>query len=947
MQRLVVWSNIGKWLRLIARLAPLKPMPYGFSNMTNYRETGFSLIDTLLGASTNCLAKIIGEDDPLLAHLPWWNSEKRSAASGEISPERTAQFFATCFELLNLVEETVASHIRSQRRSEQGLVALRGLWAEALKEGFSQLGDAPDAEAQILEKLRDATVEPVLTAHPTEAKRPTVRERHRELYNALSALARSGPGTQEATRATKKLHLALETLWFTGELHTTRPTIDSELRNIIFYLREVFPAALADGDRALDEAWTALGYDPEALYRERAFPILSYGTWVGGDRDGHPLVTPEVTTQTFATLASHARELYRRGIHKAAKQLPLSPPFATLPAALAERRDALATEFPESAPALIERNRDEPWRQLLYLIREKNDHLPNDRGYPTAAALHDDIVLIETALADAGITMAARQCIRPLRRTIDTFGYHLAKLDIRQNSAMHDRALAEILTAVGRAADADSYAAMNPDARAEFLLAELRSEAPLLAPASLKHFAIHFAAVGEATSTVLGALHAVAKQIETCGCEGLNSLIVSMSRHAADLLLVHLLAREAGLATYREGYWCSPLPVCPLFEQFGDLEAAAAIMDTYLATTPAKLSHKRSARGRTLAPVMVGYSDSNKDAGILASAYALQKSELETTATGVKHGVGIEFFHGRGGTVSRGAGPTKWFLRSLPAGSVSPSLRLTEQGESIPHKYANPESARHHLESLLAGTFLASTRDAEIPPSQTTALTTDLLKQLATLGRQGYRTLLDAPGFIEFYRHATPIDALEHGTFGSRPSRRTGTNSLDDLRAIPWVFSWTQSRFYLPGWFGTGKALQTLASDSATFTKLHDLIASGNAPTLNYLFNNIETNMVSASTELMHAYAELVPDTALRDRFMSLVLTDFDQTKTHLAELLGGSFDTRRPRMGHTLQMRADLLHRLHLQQVDLLRSWRAGDEVLDTLLLNINAVASGLRTTG
>ncbi len=924
-------------------LAPAGAQPYGFPPMPDYHATGFSLIDTLLGTSTRCLAKIIGEDDPLLAHLPWWSAETPPSSAGDISPERTAQFFATCFELLNLVEETVASHIRRKRRSEKGLVALRGLWAEALKEAFSQLGDSPDAEAQILEKLRDATVEPVLTAHPTEAKRPTVRERHRELYNALSALARSGEGTQEATRATKKLYLALETLWFTGELHTTRPTIDSELRNIVFYLREVFPTALADGDRALDEAWTALGRDPEALYRERAFPILRYGTWVGGDRDGHPFVTPEVTTETFATLASHARELYRRGIHTAAKQLPLSSPFATLPPALVERRDVLAAEFPESAPALLERNRDEPWRQLLYLIREKNDHLPADRGYPTAAALREDIVLVEDALADAGITMAARQCLRPLRRTLDTFGYHLAKLDIRQNSAMHDRALAEILTAAGRGDDAEKFESFSVEERIEFLLAELRSETPLLASESSQDFA----AVGEASSTVLGALRAVAQQIESSGTEGLGSLIVSMSRHAADLLLVHLLAREAGLATYKEGYWCSPLPVCPLFEQFGDLDAAAEIMDTYLATTPAKLSHKINSRGRILAPVMVGYSDSNKDAGILASAYALHKSELETTATGVKHGVGIEFFHGRGGTVSRGAGPTKWFLRSLPVGSVSPSLRLTEQGESIPHKYANPESARHHLESLLAGTFLASTKAAEVPPSKTTAATTDLLCQLATLGREGYRTLLDAPGFIEFYRQVTPIDALEHGTFGSRPSRRTGTNTLDDLRAIPWVFSWTQSRFYLPGWFGTGSALKALASDTSTFDQLRDLIASGDAPVLNYLFNNIETNTVSASTELMHAYAGLVTDDALRDRFMTLVLTDFEDTKTYLSDLLGGSFEQRRPRMGHTLQMRADLLHRLHLQQVDLLKSWRSGEDALDTLLLNINAVASGLRTTG
>jgi phosphoenolpyruvate carboxylase len=347
---------------------------------------------------------------------------------------------------------------------------------------------------------------------------------------------------------------------------------------------------------------------------------------------------------------------------------------------------------------------------------------------------------------------------------------------------------------------------------------------------------------------------------------------------------------------------------------------------------------------------MVGYSDSNKDAGILASQWALHRAQAQLAAVGGDLGMDIRFFHGRGGTVSRGAGPTHRFLDALPHGSLHGDIRLTEQGETIAQKFANPATAAYHLELLLAG--VAGTTCIHRRSAGLARPLAPIVEKLAASSRGAYRSLLEADGFLSFHRQATPIDALEHSRIGSRPSRRTGQTSLADLRAIPWVFSWNQARFYVPGWFGAGSALAALSED-----ELSRLGAGLRGwPFLHYVFTNIESSLASSDREIMGAYSALVEDAAIRERLLGQILREWELTRDMLDRLRGGPMAARRPRMWKTLHLRTEALHVLHLQQIVLLRQWRAlravDDEnaasaMLPELLLSINAIASGLRTTG
>ncbi len=395
------------------------------------------------------------------------------------------------------------------------------------------------------------------------------------------------------------------------------------------------------------------------------------------------------------------------------------------------------------------------------------------------------------------------------------------------------------------------------------------------------------------------------------------------------------------------------LPVVPLFETEADLRGGADILREFLQHPLTQRSLKLQAQDSTpTQQVMVGYSDSNKDSGILASQWALHLGQRQMSAVGDELGVRIRFFHGRGGTISRGAGPTHRFLEALPVGSLSGDVRLTEQGETIAQKFANQNTATYNLELLLAGTTgvtlggkKGDSREHEMEP---------IADQLAIWSRDAYKKLLHTEGFIEFFQGATPIDALEHARIGSRPARRTGKRSVEDLRAIPWVFSWNQSRFYLPGWYGIGSALRRLSNeDTLAFEQLTGDVR--NWPFMRYVLTNVETTLASADLELMSAYAELVEDRAVRARFMDEISAEWHRSREMLARIFGQSFETRRPRMNETLELRARALKLLHHQQIALLRQWRElrkndeaqAEAMLPQLLLSINAIASGLRTTG
>jgi phosphoenolpyruvate carboxylase len=905
------------------------------------RIEGFGLIDERLSYLLGCLEDALASagETELLPFMPW---SGKAPKPGTLPPEGLPKLYSIGFQLLNMIEERVAAEIRREREKAIGAESIRGLWPQALRD-LQAIGLGPE---EILAVLSDVHVEPVLTAHPTEAKRESVRARQRALYEELVRNEYPKYTDREKRRIRERVVTTLETLWLTAEIHLVRPDISSELRNAVHYLRDLFPTAINRLDLHFTEAWRDAGLPLNLLRSAGNIPRLTFGSWIGGDRDGHPLVTPTVTEYSLGELRTAALQLLEKELRNLASQLTVSRQLTEVPEELQERIDELTFVISNEKDVkdILDRQSEEPWRQLANLMATLiGEQIGGKEGYENPAQLTADLDLISRTLSTSGCRLLEEQAIRPLRHKIEMFGFHLATLDVRQNSEFHDQAIAEILTAAG-VEDGGDFPKWPEEKRLEFLNAELQSSRPFLHDG---------ARIGEYADNVLDTYRVLVRHWNRSGTAGLGSLIVSMTRQLSDLLAVYLLAREAGLMSHSADGMACPLPVVPLFETMDDLHNSPGILGAFL-------DHPLTARSIASLPkpeqqVMLGYSDSNKDCGILAAQVALQRAQSALTKTGLEKGVALCFFHGRGGTISRGAGPTHWFMAALPHGAMSGAFRMTEQGETIAQKYSNLANATYNLELLLAGAAINTARHRHLPETPDPA--ERFLDTLSAASQKAYQGLLRSEGFIGFYRQATPIDALENSRIGSRPARRTGkkSHSISDLRAIPWVFSWTQARYYLPGWYGVGTALSELKENSPKdFAELKQ--ALGKSTFLAYVLTNVETNLASANLELMQAYGELVEDPAIRAEFTKRITDEFKLTGQLLTELFDGSMADRRPRMAKTLEIREAPLKVLHHQQIALLKEWRghidkenqtAADALLPKLLLSINAIASGLRTTG
>lgn len=927
---------------------------------TDLLEAGLAKIDDDLAFLMQCLREVLEElhEGNLASYVPW-TAAQADGAEGvpdahkgepvEALPTRLGQVYATAFQLLNLVEETVSSQVRRQRERVAGPASEPGLWGANLR----RMQHAGLSAPEIVSGLAEISVEPVLTAHPTEAKRPTALEQHRRLFRLLQLRDDPRLTPLELADNRDEIKVTLERLWRTGEILLRKPEVAAERRNLMYYFTEIFPQALPELDRRLRQAWSDTGFDPDLLGDGRALPRLHFGTWVGGDRDGHPLVTADTTRETLAELRAGALTVLARQLSHLASRLCLSHNVQSPPASFSTYLSRLMEQAGERGQAILHDSPEEPWKQFVRLLQLK---LPGGGGgpphagqtYSRATELTADLERLSASLVEVGANRIAARDVQPVLRAVGAFGFHLATLDIRQNSHFHDKAVGQLMTLTGH--PGEEFVDWDEARRLAFVEAELCSSRP---------FTHSGTSAGPEADAVLSCYRVLGDHHAAFGLGGLGALIVSMTRQLSDLLVVYLLARETGLArSGPEGLFCL-LPVTPLFETAEDLERAPGIMRAFLAhpvTQRSLRARRRSPEAEPVQQIMIGYSDSNKESGILASQWALHRAQASLTAIGKEAGVRIRYFHGRGGTISRGAGPTHRFLDALPPGTVGGDLRLTEQGETIAQKYGNPTTANFNLELLLAGTAGTSLRAQNTGNSILAAKTAGSVDLLVAASREVYEGLLKEPDFMEFYSQATPIDVLELSSIGSRPSRRTGQRTLSDLRAIPWVFSWNQARFYLPGWYGVGSALSHLrATDETTFGQLKDCV-SGGWPFLRYVLMNVETNLASADREIFSNYAGLVESAVVRRKFLDRILDEFDRTHDLLTECFGRSTMDRRPRAAKTLRLRADALRVLHRQQIELLGRWRGfrktGDEaaakkLLSELLLSINAIASGLRTTG
>ncbi len=859
-----------------------------------------------------------------------------------LSPDllaRALQVQGIWFQLLSIAEQNAAMRRRRQVEADRGHEQLRGTFENVIASAAAS--GVPFADVRsMLQQLR---VRPVITAHPTEAKRVTVLEKHRRIYRRLVELESPRWTPRERRALVDGLRTDIELLWLTGELRLAKPTVPQEVYWGLHFFNETLFEAVPDlmekVERAVEE------YYPGESFQ--APPFFQFGSWIGGDRDGNPFVTNEVTRTTLLENRLTGVRRYHRRLGDLVRLLSITeraiPPSPRFRQAL-ERELAATGE----AEAIAGRNPGEIFRQYLatmlrrleVMIRAtvRGETRTDSAGYSSADALIADLKLLETELAEAGRGALSDAIVRPVRREVEAFRFSTVRLDVRENTTK--------LTAALRALHAAVRDGAEPPADAEgwrhWIAGELAR--PLQAGAPLPELS------KEAAET-LGMFALVRQLREEIDREAFGCFILSMTRSASDVLGAYVLAKTAGLFADTAGVESSTLPIVPLFETIDDLQRAPGIMKELLSVPLVR----RSVRAQGgVQEVMIGYSDSNKDGGFLASNWELYKAQIKLTRVGREAGIPIAFFHGRGGSVSRGGAPTGRAIAAQPAGSIAGRLRITEQGEVVSFKYANRGTAQYQIELLAASVAehtLKSEREEALVP---TAEGDEAMEALSGAAMAAYRRLIDDPNLLAYYQSASPLEELTLLNMGSRPARRFGARSLSDLRAIPWVFAWSQNRHFVPGWYGVGSGIQTFLQvrGQRGSTLLGRMYADSRLFRL--IVDEVEKTLSYVDLGLARQYAELVPDAAVRNAIFPLIEQEYHRTVEAVLGISGGrELAERFPRFRRKLARRMPTLNQVTRQQIELLRRFResGGDrtqeEQLSALLLSINAIAAGFGATG
>jgi phosphoenolpyruvate carboxylase len=897
-----------------------------------------------------CFSEVLHENNQsdLAEMLPWISKKEPSFDSR--NTENLLHLFSICFQLLNLAEVNGAVQNRRARQERGGLENVSGMWGDV----FSNLREKGVTEKTLAENLPLIHAEPVLTAHPTEAKRPVVLALYRQLYLLLVKRENSMYNSFEQDEIRHDIKQILHKLWFIGEIFKEKLAVESELENVLYYFYKVFPEMLHYLDFRLKQAWGKSGFNPKLVEDTSDFPTITFGNWVGGDRDGHPLVTAEVTQKTLEKFRLHAFLHLKSMLDELSDKLSIYCDQECLAPKFTERMKQLQAEI----KVFPIRDFREPFKTFLQLIGKK---LPIHENAAGGIELHDtaytyrnsaepiaDLLFLKDALVKMGAQSLAVYDVQKVLRHLKVFGFHLAHLDIRQNSKYYEQALLDIVKTSLPAKY--KLLSTNKTEREQFVLNELVHNRPFISRTDLLE--------SDKAKEVIKTFKVLEKHIRNFSERALGSLIVSMTRNATDLFTVYLFVREAGLSHFTQDGLVCPLPVVPLFETIEDLKKSPVILDEFLSHQATKnsleyIKHRRSTKV-PVQDVMIGYSDSNKDGGILASAWYLYDAQVKLSEVAKKHGVQIRFFHGKGGTISRGAGPTHWFIRSLPVSTMNGLIRMTEQGETIERKYANKVNAAYNMELLLAG-LTSQTLLNRLGKDENSARRSELFDYLARESYTAFKKLTTHPSFIDFYRQATPIDAIEMSKIGSRPARRTGKHTLADLRAIPWVFSWTQSRMHISSWFGVGTTLKKLQDKKPQHYKvLKSLVKTDDF--VRYVLTNIDTSLAATDENIMKLYSGLVENRQVKTEILNLLLEELSLTRTTMADLLGRPIKDRRQNHYYSTQLRAEALYPLHRQQVNLLRQWRKiqktdknkkQEQLLNSLLHSINAIANAMGTTG
>jgi phosphoenolpyruvate carboxylase len=870
----------------------------------------------------------------------------------ELGPElvaRTLQVQGIWFQLLSIAEQNAAMRRRRQVETERGHDQLRGTFAQVITAAAAAKIPADEVRS-LLEVLR---VRPVITAHPTEAKRVTVLEKHRRIYRRLVDLESPRWTPRERQALVEGLQNEIELLWNTGELRLAKPTVPQEVFwGLHFFnetLFEAVPDLLDKLERALAQAYPAEQFQVP--------PFFQFGSWVGGDRDGNPFVTNEVTRSTLLENRLTGLRRYRTRLGDLVRALSITEKAMPAPDSF---RNALERELATSGEGdeIMARNPGEIFRQYLACMLRRVDVMiaaaeqgrfsPDPAGYPSADALIADLKLIEDALGSAGSESIARRLVRPVRREVESFRFSTVRLDVRENTTKLNAALADLWKPKdGRSGGrADSQSDSPPEQESEgwrqWLGAELARPLTVSAPPP---------SLPPESAETLGMFQLVRQLREEIDREAFGAFVLSMTRSVSDVLGAYLLAKHAGLFADTAGVESCTLAIVPLFETIEDLQRAPAIMRELLGVPLVR----RSVRAQGgVQEVMIGYSDSNKDGGFLTSNWELSKAQIKLTRLGKEAGIPIAFFHGRGGSVSRGGAPTGRAIAAQPAGSIQGRMRITEQGEVVSFKYANRGTAQYQIELLSASVVehsLKSEREKALAP---TAEFDEVMEALSGAAQAAYRQLVDHPDLLAYYQAASPLEELSLLNLGSRPARRFGARSLSDLRAIPWVFAWSQNRHFVPGWYGVGSGILTfLQVRGQRGAAMLDRMFT-ESRLFRLIVDEVEKTLTYVDLDIAREYADLVPDARVRSTILSLVEEEYHRTVEAVLRISGSKqLVERYPRFRRRLARRLPTINRVSRQQIELLRRFRdsgsdrSQEEQLSALLLSINTIAAGFGATG
>jgi phosphoenolpyruvate carboxylase len=912
--------------------------------------------------------------------------------------------FSVYFQLVNIAEQ----HHRIRRKRFYELHTpdqpQRGSIADTFSRIKNENTNVRESELRknvqrVIDRLE---IELVMTAHPTEAARRTLLDKHRRIADLLTAFDDENLPKRKQEELLERLAAEVESVWQTDEVRHMQPTVLDEVNNTLYYfdaaLFDSVPILLEELERRLAENF------PGVKLREPGVP-LRFGSWVGGDRDGNPFVTPEVTWETLQLQQRLILRKYRDTVADLSRRLSESSRFTPATRELSESIARDAREMPQTAAAIFKRNPEEPYRQKLSFIYtrlektlQRNQELAsslrvespnslisirpslpvtaaatrsagiNANPYRTGAELWEDLRLVRDSLRAGKAAYAAREIDRLLRQ-VATFDLHLVRLDLRQHSMRHTAALSEITQTLGFERD---YAQMNEDQRLEWLTQELSSLRPLVSPD---------ARYSTETTETLNVFRVARRAFDEICPHAIGTYIVSMTREVSDLLAVLVLAKEAGLVksgraedkeTRRQGDKetrkdgvvvssspcplvplppCLSLPIAPLFETIDDLRRAPQVLKR-LFEIP--VYRRLLAANGDLQEVMIGYSDSSKDGGILTSSWELYKAQENLWEVAREHGIELRLFHGRGGTVGRGGGPSHEAILAQPPETVAARIKITEQGEVVSSKYGLPEIALRSLELTTAATAAAS-----LPPKKRAdrqlAKWKEAMERISQDAFAAYRRFTrETEGFYDYFIQATPVEELQHLRIGSRPAkRREGSRSLDDLRAIPWVFGWTQSRHLLPGWLAVGTALEKFSAKKKRLELLREMY--NDWAFFHSTISNIEMALAKADFQIARQYAERTPDRSMGKRIFKMLEDEYRLACRTVLQITGEKrLLDNSPVLQRSIAVRNPYVDPMSYLQVELLARKRAGqasaqerEKLLYAILLTINGIAAGMRNTG